>query len=465
MAHLPVGARVQQLHLVGFTTDHKQLIFSTRKGTKSGGFTVALDESLIGLIDDALRRDDTDEGNRLEQHRRFARQESQLSPREIQSRLRSGSTLSQVARDAGVDEEWVARFAAPILAEQAQVVDRAREMRYATPRKGLSGQPLGTAVRWNVAERGVRLGDDEFNRSWGAFQLVDGTWVIRFAFVSRQRPQVAEWEVDFQDSMVTARNRLASNLGYIAPRTRAPSAESLSSDAPPPPPLKPDEPPTESPARAKKRPAKRKQAKKTASKKSAQKKPVPARKASSRPVKRSSAKKRAIKVAAKRKAVPRKAVPRKAAGRKAAGRKAAAKKRPVTKKAAKKQRAQRKARGLPGAAVASTAAPVWNRHEPRSLRRAQRRESFGLPRREPAAVSQLGFPGAAAPPDAPDTPDALVHAAPVEPARPVPPADARAGLPADEPNRVVTIRADRATPPTESQLGSSLRRRRSKPGR
>ena len=35
---------MQQLHLVGVTTDHDSLIFSVRKGAKSGSFVLSLDE-------------------------------------------------------------------------------------------------------------------------------------------------------------------------------------------------------------------------------------------------------------------------------------------------------------------------------------------------------------------------------------------------------------------------------------
>ena len=41
---------MQQLHMVGFTTDHRGLIFSVRRGAKSGGFVVKLDDSVMTLL-------------------------------------------------------------------------------------------------------------------------------------------------------------------------------------------------------------------------------------------------------------------------------------------------------------------------------------------------------------------------------------------------------------------------------
>ena len=104
---------MQQLHLVGFTTDLEGLIFSIRKGSKSGGYVIVLDEDLMTKIDEAQRLRNGAAGRpaagdepaprttathtspgrppapRLDKP---PRPESALSPREIQSRLRSRET-------------------------------------------------------------------------------------------------------------------------------------------------------------------------------------------------------------------------------------------------------------------------------------------------------------------------------------------------------------------------------------
>src|SRR5215475_1599957 len=106
---------MQRLHVVGFTTDHEGLILSARRGTKSGGFTVSVDAELEEAVAEVLK----ERGEAAEP--RIPRAESQLSVREMQQRLRAGQTIHQVARAAGVGDEWVARFAIPIQAEQSQV--------------------------------------------------------------------------------------------------------------------------------------------------------------------------------------------------------------------------------------------------------------------------------------------------------------------------------------------------------
>ena len=163
---------MQQLHLVGFTTDIEGLIFSARKGSRSGGYVVTLDDRLLARIEEALRlraEDDTEGSNgrhpgQADDARPVGRarranngagdvgdagesededdgagrpaRESALTPREMQARLRAGFSIAEVASEAHVDEEWVSRFAAPILAEQDQVIERAQSLVYTAPRKG-----------------------------------------------------------------------------------------------------------------------------------------------------------------------------------------------------------------------------------------------------------------------------------------------------------------------------------------
>ena len=194
---------------------------------------VPLDDRLKATIEEMARlrhldvnSDPPDEASAEEGQGR-PRPQSSLTPREMQARLRAGSTLAAVAREAGVDEAWVEPFAVPILAERAEVVARAQLMTLSKARLGASAQPLGTSVRWNLAGRGLSLPEEQFRAAWTAWNLANGTWVVRFGFVSRRRAQVAEWEVDLRAGSVSARNRLATELGYAdraaSRRVRPPS--------------------------------------------------------------------------------------------------------------------------------------------------------------------------------------------------------------------------------------------------
>ncbi len=327
---------MQQLHLVGVTTDNDSLIFSVRKGAKSGSFVLPLDEALLRALADAVRRRSAESGDldlpvELDTPAPTPRRQSQLSPREIQDRLRAGRSLEEIAAVAGVGEEWVARFSAPVEAERSQIVHRARQLTYPKPRRGDSAEPLGLSVRWNLAERGVRLTNDEFDAAWSGYQVTDETWMVTFAFVSRKRDQAAEWELDLRTNELVGRNRLASDLGYVEAGRRRRSMASLQPVTPAVAPRRSDrttpvadvaDPP----------PAIRSTKPKPKSKPRAVAKPKP--RTTSAPVRRAGVSRPGTRATAVRKTAAKTTVAKKTAAKKAAVRKTAAKKASSAKRAA-----------------------------------------------------------------------------------------------------------------------------------
>lgn len=325
---------VRQLHLVGFTSDHAGLILAGRRGAKTGGYVVALEDELLEQIETArrLQRGDVDDDSHDEVGNR-SRTESALSPREMQTRIRAGRSVADVAAEAGVDLEWVERFAAPVLAEQMAAVAKAGELTLRTPRRGDSDRPLLASVLRNLADRGVRMAEDELAGAWSANHLLNGEWIIRFVFTSRGRRQQAEWTLDTTEGTLVSRNRLGTELGFVDPGRRASFVREL------PPPRRArtgeqsgsaamDGDALEQPVRRRRR--RRRVAQKTTAKK------VTARKATA---KKSTAKKAAP--AAPRKAAARKTVARKPAGRKATTKKSTAKRATAKKVTAKKVTANR----------------------------------------------------------------------------------------------------------------------------
>ncbi|HET7487057.1 MAG TPA: septation protein SepH [Acidimicrobiales bacterium] len=224
---------MKKLHPVGVTADNEGLVLSPRKGAKSGGFVVAVDDALLEALELARQRRNGAAAGTEESSAAAApavpaappRPSSSLSPREIQARLRAGSTIAEVAQQAGVDDEWVQRFAAPILAEQAKVIDTAQRLVLVKARRGPSIEPLGPSVQWNLSDRGVRFSNDVFADCWSAFNLHGARWAVRLTYTSRKRNHVAEWEVDLRERTLAARNRLAADLGHVEEGRRRPSAD------------------------------------------------------------------------------------------------------------------------------------------------------------------------------------------------------------------------------------------------
>ena len=98
--------------------------------------------------------------------------------------------MDSVAAEAGVDPAWIERFAAPVLAEQARVLEQALGLVYDKPRFGPSRLPLGEAVARNVAQRGVRLGEEEKART--RCLLTDAGGRVIAASDKHQREVVSE---------------------------------------------------------------------------------------------------------------------------------------------------------------------------------------------------------------------------------------------------------------------------------
>ena len=220
---------MRQLHFVGFTSDHDGLIFAGRRGAKTGDFVIKLDDDLLEQIDGARTANLANEpvAPPPPPPPPRPRIDSALSPREMQKRLRGGRTVAQVAAEAGVNIEWVERFAAPVLAEQAAAVARAHELILRTNRRGQSDRSLASSVIRNLADRGIRLADDEFDLAWTAFQLDDTEWVIRFRYRSRGRDQKAEWLLDMAAGTLVPHNRLGTELGFVDPGRHAPPVREL----------------------------------------------------------------------------------------------------------------------------------------------------------------------------------------------------------------------------------------------
>jgi hypothetical protein len=209
---------VQKLHLVGFTTDAEGLILSARRGARSGGYTLVLDDALAQAVEEMRARQEEEEEAGIPS-RRSDRAESRLPVSEIQARLRRGRSLKDVAKEAGVEPEWVERFAAPVFAEQAGIISRVQGSRLKRARLGPSAVPIGDAVRRNLVERDVILSPDEYARSWSTHQRPDGRWVVRFPFQYRGATKTLRFEVK-PNGDISAGDPFTSQLAYITPPQR-----------------------------------------------------------------------------------------------------------------------------------------------------------------------------------------------------------------------------------------------------
>lgn len=155
------GVRMRQLRLVAVSEDGTFLILS---GDDDEQFALPVNESLHA----AIRRDRARLGQ-LE-----IQLESQLRPRDIQARIRSGDTVEAVAAVAGMSLDKVRRYAGPVLAEREHIAGKARQ---ATVRRQGGEGPVRTL------EAAVTESARTDEVSWDAWRRDDGRWQVQCVWV------------------------------------------------------------------------------------------------------------------------------------------------------------------------------------------------------------------------------------------------------------------------------------------
>lgn len=215
-----------RLHLVGFTTDLKHLIFADKRGAASGGFVVGLDSRLRRTLEEVARLEeeadrelepevpDAPHEDALEAPK-APRVDSKLTPKQIQSLLRQGKSEEQVARLAQTGVEWIKRFSFAILAERRDVIDAVRSATLAKPRLGPSGMNIGEAVDENLGARRLRMGPEAMDAAWRAVRK-NGRWHVSFEYQSRGQKRLARYSYDPTTRQVEPLNDIALELGWRA---------------------------------------------------------------------------------------------------------------------------------------------------------------------------------------------------------------------------------------------------------
>jgi DUF3071 family protein len=111
-----------------------------------------------------------------------------LTPKEIQSRIRAGASVEQVASAAGVDEARVERFAHPVLLERSRAAELATA---AHPM--LSDGPAVLTLLETVTTALVARGLDPEATSWDAWRNEDGRWTVQLAWKAGRSDNVAHF--------------------------------------------------------------------------------------------------------------------------------------------------------------------------------------------------------------------------------------------------------------------------------
>ncbi|BAH35326.1 DUF3071 domain-containing protein [Rhodococcus sp. WS1] len=114
--------------------------------------------------------------------------ESQLRPREIQARIRSGASVEQVAEEAKIPISKVERFAYPVLLERSRAAEMAQGG-HPVRDNGPTVPTLSEIVTHAFRARGHSI--DE--ATWDAWRDEDNQWVAQLQWQAGRTTNAAHW--------------------------------------------------------------------------------------------------------------------------------------------------------------------------------------------------------------------------------------------------------------------------------
>jgi hypothetical protein len=207
---------MQDLRLVGVHDDGEHLLLS---GTGGEMFQLPIDEALRVAASRTPAKAASGAGAAA----------IAMSPRDIQARIRSGSTAAEVAELSGIPLAKVQRYEGPVLAEREYVAQQARRVEVASPAPGhdvyrsvFGDQPasLGEMVAHRLSAHGIEASSVE----WDSWRRPDGSWnvVARFeaapggtAGIGEEPP--AMWTFSPSRKSLQNANRWAQQLSELEP--------------------------------------------------------------------------------------------------------------------------------------------------------------------------------------------------------------------------------------------------------
>lgn len=169
---------MEDLRLVGISDDGSRLVVESGGGDRFG---LPLDERMHA----ALR------GDRARLGQLQISIESELRPREIQTRIRSGETAEEIAAKAGVPVDRVRRYEGPVLLERTVVAQNAQTVGVRRVTDSIT-TPLGDLVRSRL--EGHQVADGSID--WDSWLHSDGRWLVRLAYSANGHDRAATWLYD-----------------------------------------------------------------------------------------------------------------------------------------------------------------------------------------------------------------------------------------------------------------------------
>ena len=125
-----------------------------------------------------------------------------LTPREIQTRIRAGASVDEVAEAAGVPSERIEGFASPVLAEREHIAATALAGSVRRRSDSSAHRTLNVTVTDRLAGRGVSA--DAI--AWDAWRGADRTWTLVARYEIGATPREAVFHYQQQGKVCVPAN-------------------------------------------------------------------------------------------------------------------------------------------------------------------------------------------------------------------------------------------------------------------
>lgn len=157
-----------------------------------------------------------------------------MSPREIQSQIRSGMSAQDVSNLTGVPLDYISRFEGPVLAEREFVVTSALNVAVHT---AIDADPFTQGMTFGSAIRHKLVSLHAVNERWASWKEEGSGWVVKLSFTADHIDHDARWSFEPKKNSLAPLNNEAVALsqqgelpGSLIPRLRAVSGDQTERD-------------------------------------------------------------------------------------------------------------------------------------------------------------------------------------------------------------------------------------------
>jgi hypothetical protein len=139
-----------------------------------------------------------------------------LTVRDIQTEIRLGTSVAELVARTGADEDFISKYAAPIITELNHIVTLARNIRLSLAGDRFTDTAqieFGTVMDDRLSSNGAT------NIKWGSRKSAEGEWLVSVGFTLGGAAGVATWSFDPKNLHLVPENQSALQLSNASTLT------------------------------------------------------------------------------------------------------------------------------------------------------------------------------------------------------------------------------------------------------